>query len=194
MRSDPIKSVEEYQRFIRSYNNRAEFQFFALLNIMFETNLRISDCLALTWKRVRQRGELRDYCIVKEKKTGKYKRFFLTDNMRIILTRLYDQSRHRKINNYIFCNNKGKKLSYHTVYRRIKKRADKLKMKGNISCHTFRKSYAYALYQSTKDLSIVMTELNQSSIKSTLLYLGIEEEIREKHRREISKKYELLRE
>lgn len=171
---EPIKSkkalnaVEEYLR-VRSKRNRLIFVF------GINTGLRVSDILCLNIKDV----EDKTYVEIREKKTGKYKRFPLNNKLQELI-KDYLKERYKLYSfNYdepLFVGKKHKRLHRSQVYRFLNKACEALNINVNVGTHTMRKSFGYHFYKQYNDVALLQKILNHSSPAITLRYIGITQE------------------
>jgi len=75
---------------------------------------------------------------------------------------------------FVFLNNKGKKISRVMVFIIIKKLAELIGLKKNISPHTFRHSFASHLVEGGADLRAVQEMLGHESIITTEIYTHLD--------------------
>ena len=76
----------------------------------------------------------------------------------------------------VFLNNRGKKLSRVMIFIIIKKLAEKIGLKKNISPHTLRHSFATHLIEGGADLRAVQEMLGHESITTTEIYTHLDKE------------------
>lgn len=77
---------------------------------------------------------------------------------------------------FVFLNNRGKKLTRMMIFIIVKKHAKKAGIKKNISPHTFRHSFASHLLQGGADLRAIQTMLGHESISTTEIYMHIDKD------------------
>ncbi len=75
---------------------------------------------------------------------------------------------------YLFLNNRGKKLTTTMVFLIIQKLATKIGMKKHVSPHTFRHSFATHLVENGADLRAVQEMLGHESITTTEIYTHLD--------------------
>jgi integrase/recombinase XerD len=75
---------------------------------------------------------------------------------------------------YVFINNRGKKLSRMMIFNIVKKQTENVGIKKNISPHTFRHSFATHLLQGGANLRAIQTMLGHESISTTEIYMHID--------------------
>lgn len=78
--------------------------------------------------------------------------------------------------NIVFLNNRGKKLTRVMIFTIIKRLAEKIGLKKNISPHTFRHSFASHLVEGGADLRAVQEMLGHESILTTEIYTHLDRE------------------
>ena len=135
------------------------------------SGLRVSDILGLNVCDVMGKS----FIEIREKKTGKYKRFPLNKK----LCRLI-----REYTDGMICSDKplftGKKLGRldrSQVYRFLNEACRAVGIKDiNIGTHTMRKSFGYFFYKQYNDVALLQKILNHSSPSITLRYIGISQD------------------
>ena len=87
---------------------------------------------------------------------------------------------HMKINpdfeNILFLNRRGKQLTRVMIFTIIKRLAEKIELKKNISPHTFRHSFATHLLDGGADLRAIQEMLGHESIVTTEIYTHLDKE------------------
>ena len=172
--SEPIKDradIEAVKEYLASYSKRKQLIFAIGVN----TGLRVSDILALDISDVKNKT----YIEIREKKTGKYKRFTLNDKLKKLI-REYLKVREKQYSigecEPLFIGKKHHRLGRSQVFRFIKDACAKLGLQGNFSTHTMRKSFGYFFYKQDNDIALLQKILNHSSPSISLRYIGIDQE------------------
>lgn len=163
-----VKAVEEY---LKSYSKRNQLIFIFGIN----TGLRVSDILDLDISDVKNRS----YVEIREKKTGKYKRFPLNEKLKkLIKEYLKEREKRYSIggNEALFIGKKHCRLNRSQVYRFLNEACKKLNISINVGTHTMRKTFGYHHYKQFNDIALLQKILNHSSPSITLKYIGIEQE------------------
>lgn len=139
------------------------------------SGLRISDILPLKVRDVRGAS----YISIREKKTGKEKRFPINDELQKIIKHYIKGKRDYE---YLFRRTKGKNepISRQRVWQILNDAANFFEYKDKIGCHTLRKTFGYWLYQDTKDAASIMDILNHSDISITKRYIGVTQDSKDK--------------
>ncbi len=163
-----LKAVEEYLA-SRSIRNRLIFAF------GINTGLRVSDILRLNIADVKGKT----YVEIREKKTGKYKRFPLNKKLqRLLKEYLVERQKTYSVDEEepLFVGKKHCRLDRSQVYRFLNDACKNCEIKANVGTHTMRKTFGYFFYQQYHDVALLQKILNHSSPASTLRYIGIAQE------------------
>lgn len=144
------------------------------------SGLRISDILILRVRDVRGKNEV----YIREKKTGKEKRFALNKELIEILDQ-YVQD--KKDYEYLFKSPRypNKPITRQQAYN-ILTDAGRAFGIESIGTHTLRKTFGYHMYQQTHDAVTLKEILNHSDISVTLRYIGINQDNKDKAIRGLS--------
>lgn len=147
-----------------------------LIIVGINSGLRISDLLLMKHKHLSG-----DYIELHEKKTGKYRRIKINENIKDAYNIFINKE--GVINDadtFLFISQKGTVYNVRSINRIIK---DILKPKSsdlNISTHTLRKTFGRRVFEnnseSEKSLIYLSDIFNHSSISITRRYLGIRQE------------------
>ena len=172
---EPIKSKKDLERiegFLERHSKRNRLIFTFGIN----TGLRVSDILGLNVEDV----EGKSYVEIKEKKTGKYKRFPLNTKLKVLIK---DYLQNERCKSYsltekepLFLGKKHCRLDRSQVYRFLNEACKQLGIMANVGTHTMRKSFGYHFYKQYNDVALLQKILNHSSPAITLRYIGIAQE------------------
>ena len=172
---EPIKSKKDLERieeFLERHSKRNRLIFAFGIN----TGLRVSDILGLNVEDV----EGKSYVEIKEKKTGKYKRFPLNTKLKTLIK---DYLQNERCKSYalsekepLFLGKKHCRLDRSQVYRFLNEACKQLGITANVGTHTMRKSFGYHFYKQYNDVALLQKILNHSSPAITLRYIGIAQE------------------
>ncbi len=171
---EPIKDrkhIEEIEEYLKSYSKRNQLIFALGVN----TGLRISDILALDISDVKNKT----YVEIRERKTGKYKRFPLNNKLKKLIReylRYREQIYSFGEGEPLFVGKKHCRLNRSQVYRFLNEACNKLNININCGTHTLRKSFGYFFYKQYNDIALLQKILNHSSPSITLRYIGIDQE------------------
>ena len=167
---EPIRDIEKIElvKRILKCNGTRDFLLFLLgINV----GLRISDILKLKVRDVKDR----EYVTVKEQKTGKIKRFPITDSYKAVLEEYIKDKHHDE---WLFPSQRGDKpITRIQAYRIINDACFKAGIMTNIGTHTLRKTFGYHFYQKTKDVALLQYLFNHSAPSITLKYICIDQDM-----------------
>lgn len=163
-----LRAIEEY---LASYSKRNQLIFVFGIN----TGLRISDILGLDIADVKNKT----YMEIREKKTGKYKRFPLNNKLKFLIEEFLKE----RVNSYslddgdpLFVGKKHCRLNRSQVYRFLNEACLELGITANIGTHSMRKSFGYFFYKQNNDIVLLQKIFNHSSPAITLRYIGIDQD------------------
>ena len=160
---------EEFSLAKNSQSVRDEFLFTLGIN----SGLRISDLLPLRVCDVKDKTHI----TIKEKKTGKEKRFKINSNLRTVID---EYIRSMNDGNYLFASQKtGLPIRREQAYKILNNVAKQIGLE-EIGCHTMRKSFGFHFYQKTRDVALLQELFNHSAPSVTLRYIGINQDIMDK--------------
>ena len=171
--AEPIKDRGIIEGIKTALNIKKTRKYYALFCTGINTALRISDILKLRVFNVES-----GYVHTTETKTGKRKQFPINDALLAVLNN-YIKEFKLKDDDYLFFSNRKdglrniKSMDKSQAYRKLKEVVEALYPEIHFSTHVLRKTCGYWLYQSTKDIVLVMHALNHSSIAVTMRYIGL---------------------
>lgn len=171
---EPIKGKEQVkavEKYLEGYSKRNQLIFIFGIN----TGLRVSDILALDISDVKNRT----YVEIREKKTGKYKRFPLNEKLKkLIKEYLKEREKQYSISEGepLFIGKKHCRLNRSQVYRFLNEACKAVGLNINVGTHTMRKTFGYHHYKQFNDIALLQKILNHSSPSITLRYIGIDQE------------------
>ena len=164
---DVVLDVADY---LRARNERD----YVLFMFGIYTGLRISDILKFRVRDVKDK----DAVYIREKKTGKEKRFPINAELKPIIE---NYIKRKKDFEYLFKSPHfpNKAISRQQAYNIL---ADAGAAFGisSIGTHTLRKTFGYHMYQQTHDAVTIKEILNHSDISVTLRYIGINQDNKDK--------------
>ena len=171
---EPIKNTSDIKKIIQYFKKR-DFKYCVIFVIGIYSGLRISDILNLNISDVENITEIE----IKEKKTGKYKRFPLNAQCQNCtkqwLTIRKKQWAYDK-KEPLFIGKKHCRMERTQVFRMIKEACKQCNIEGNFGTHTMRKTFGYHHYHQFHDIVILQKIFNHSAPSITLRYIGIEQE------------------
>lgn len=178
---------DEFKRFLDCLHKDKKYNFEAFCRLAFCTACRGGDVLNLRWIDVLDKQQL----TIIEQKTGKVRSIPFNTNTRNALKNLWEKSGKPSKADYIMAAKlSDKPVSIQYLNRELKAMKVKYKLQiGNISTHSFRKTFGRYVYDtsdhSTESLFLLNRILKHSDIKTTMVYLGITQ-------KEINKVYESI--
>jgi len=179
-RVEPIRSVKKINDLKKYLLGSGNMRNYALVVLGFNSALRISDILNLTWGDVFdfEEKEFKSHVYVKEKKTGKSKKFLLNQNASGGLLKLKRKLGHINISDYIFKSREGqnKPITRYMAIKIIKGACDAVGIKEHIGCHSLRKTFGYHSWKKGVPIPVLMELYNHSNQSITKLYLGISQD------------------
>jgi len=155
------------------------YKFCLLISIGVFTGLRISDLLNLTYSDLLSNETF----TLREMKTKKQRSIKVNKDLKEIVLRIVSKSNITNLNQLIFINKYGTKSidkSYVNVKLKELVKKYRLKLDGNVSTHTFRKTLGRRVMEvnnySNESLVLLMELFGHSSMSITKRYLGIREQ------------------
>jgi integrase len=155
------------------------YKFCLLVSIGVFTGLRISDLLTLTYSDLLNNETF----TLREMKTKKQRSIKVNKDLKEIVSRVVSKSNITNLNQLIFINKYGTKSidkSYVNVKLKELVKKYRIKLDGNVSTHTFRKTLGRRVMEvnnySNESLVLLMELFGHSSMSITKRYLGIREQ------------------
>ena len=171
---EPIRDknkIETVKRILKENGSRDYLLFLLGIN----SGLRISDILKLKVSYVKNKKYIELY----EQKTGKYKRFPITNSYK---NALEDFIIGKDSDEWLFSSQRGgKPITRIQAYRIICNAYSKAGITVRIGTHTLRKTFGYHFYNKTKDIALLQYIFNHSAPSVTLRYIGINQDIIDKN-------------
>jgi len=155
------------------------YKFCLLISIGVFTGLRISDLLTLKYSDLLKNETFQ----IKEKKTQKQRSIKVNKDLKEIVSRIVQKSKINDLEQLIFLNKYGTKSidkSYVNVKLKEIIKMYRIRLEGNVSTHTFRKTLGRRVMEvnnySNESLILLMDLFGHSSMSITKRYLGIREQ------------------
>lgn len=176
---EPIRDLDivmDIADYLKSKNDRD----YVMFMFGIYTGLRISDILKFRVRDVRDK----DAIYIREKKTGKEKRFPINAELKPIIKEYVNDKDDYE---YLFKSprNNNKPITRQQAYN-ILSDAGKQFGVDKIGTHTLRKTFGYHMYQQTHDAVTIKEILNHSDISITLRYIGINQDNKDKAMKNLS--------
>lgn len=170
---EPIRDMDlvlDVADYLKVKNERNYFLF--MFGIY--TGLRVSDILKFRVRDVKDK----DAIYIREKKTGKEKRFPINEELKPIVA---NYIRGKKDYEFLFKspNFPNKAISRQQAYNILSGAGKAFGISG-IGAHSLRKTFGYHMYQQTHDAVTIKEILNHSDISVTLRYIGINQDNKDK--------------
>ena len=153
-----------------------EYKFCLLISVGVFTGLRISDLLNLKFSHLLNG----DVFVLTEKKTKKERSIKVNSTLKDIVQRIYKKSGISNLDEHIFLNKYQTKCidrSYVNVKLKELFVKYRIRVKGNVSTHTFRKTLGRRVVEvnnySSESLVLLMELFGHSNMAITKRYLGI---------------------
>ncbi|MBZ9621460.1 tyrosine-type recombinase/integrase [Clostridium sp. FP2] len=175
----PLKDKKQIDM-VKLYLKSKSIRNLLLFTIGISSALRISDILSLKTIQLYDYDskKAKDFIDVKEKKTGKSKRFATSPNLQKCIKDFIKEYKPEQ-NEYVFSSRKGTNKPI-TRQRAVQVLTEALDMCGlsyiNFGSHGMRKTFAYHCWKSGTDITYLMRILNHSSQKEVLRYISVEQE------------------
>lgn len=169
-----VLSIEEVDKLLEfepkdnfTYRNRC------ILELLYSTGLRISELVNLKLENINLESSL-----VKVMGKGSKERIvplndIATEYLSNYIKKVRPEMLKQTQTDYVFLNNHGKVLSRQAVFKMIKKRAEEINLKKDISPHTLRHSFATHLLQNGADIRFIQELLGHSDVATTEIYTHI---------------------
>lgn len=164
----PIREIQKIEEIRKILSTSKRNQALFLYGI--HTGLRISDLLKLKVGDVRDRTHIN----LRETKTKKAKRFKLNADLMALTS---DFIGDREDSEYLFKSREGenKPISRFMAYKILSEAAHEADL-PDIGTHTLRKTFGYHFYRKTQNIALLQLIFNHSSPKTTLRYIGIDQD------------------
>ena len=153
-----------------SYRNKA------MLELMYSSGLRVSELVNVNIHDIDTSN-----CIIRIMGKGSKERIVPLGDYAIKYIEIYIKEYREKlikkeINNYLFLNNHGKKMTRQGFFKILKQIAKEKNIKTEFSPHTLRHSFATHLLNGGADLRSIQEMLGHESISTTQIYTHVSKE------------------
>ncbi len=166
---EPIRKKKDLKK-IENILKKQGLRDLLLFTIGTNCGLRISDILNLNVGDVKNK----DYINIKEKKTGKYKRFPINSKLKPMFAKF---TKGRNLDEPLFLSVFKNRMERTQCYRIVNDACKKAGIDYKIGTHTLRKTFGYHHYQKFKDVVILQKIFNHYSPQVTLRYIGIDQDM-----------------
>ena len=153
-----------------SYRNKA------MLELMYSSGLRVSELVNVNIHDIDTSN-----CIIRIMGKGSKERIVPLGDYAINYLELYLKEYREKLvkkemNDYLFLNNHGKKMTRQGFFKILKQLAKEKNIKNEFSPHTLRHSFATHLLNGGADLRSIQEMLGHESISTTQIYTHVSKE------------------
>ena len=168
----------EYLRLLKCLEEDGDYRGVLYCTLSFCLALRVSDILKLKWYNIYGKNNV----TVTEKKTKKTKPIVIGANAQQRISDSYKKMGKPQLDDYIFKTpRKDAPITKQYINKVLKEWKEKYKLEvGNISTHTFRKTFGRYVYEkmnhSNESLVLLNRIFRHSSIQTTMIYIGIRDE------------------
>ena len=168
-----VLSKEEVDNLLNiELNDKYDYRNKAMLELMYVTGMRISELINIQMEDI----NLNNSCVIVNGKGNKERKIPFDEITTYYLEKYINEYRKqflKKINNYLFLNCFGEKISRQAFFKTIKSLAIKKNIHKNFSPHTLRHSFATHMVENGADLRSVQILLGHSDISTTQIYTNI---------------------
>lgn len=155
-------------------NTPYDYRTKAMFELLYATGIRISELINLRFSNLDLNNDLirvegkgsKERVVPINETSKKYLLLYLNDYRNLLI-------KPNKINDYIFLNNLGTKISRVGVFKLIKSEAIRANIKKDVSPHVFRHSFATHLLNNGANLRVIQELLGHSSISTTQVYTHV---------------------
>lgn len=184
MKTEPIRDIAKFIAMQKKLLEDGKVRECLLVQVMFNTNLRVSDALLMRWRDVCNGEDIYKTFVVKEQKVRNVKRpkpkyIPVSEQLHDSLLNFYYKYK-PKLNHYIFRSESNRVIRKNTSWRRgyvykfIRHYAGLVGIDGNIGSHTLRRSWAYHAYHTEiVPLELIRIILGHRDVRTTMEYAGI---------------------
>ncbi len=166
---EPIRSKEDIKK-VENILRQQSMRNLLIFTVGTNCGLRISDILTLNVGDVRNKN----YITIKEKKTGKYKRFPINSKLKPMFEKF---TKGRNMDDPLFLSVFNNRMERTQCYRIVTDACRKAGIDYKIGTHTLRKTFGYHHYQKFKDVVVLQKIYNHYSPQVTLRYIGIDQDM-----------------
>lgn len=181
-----VLTVEEIDKLLDiKINNNFDYRNKAILELMYATGLRASEVISLKVNDI----DL-EYCLVKTMGKGSKERIvpfgdYALESLKKYIYDVRGEMLKKNINDYLFINNHGNKLTRQGLFKIIKEVAHTNGIKKEFSPHTLRHSFATHLLNYGADLKSIQEMLGHSNLSTTQIYTHLSNSLLKKEYKNI---------
>ena len=172
---DPIMNQSDIMRmaeYLYKHNKRD----YVLFEIGINLGMRVTDFTSQKVEFYREACK-QEYVDLTPQKTRRFKkrvRLPINKDLKVLIE---NYIKNMDDDEWMFPSQKGgTPITRQHIHRIMSNTAKELGVKGNIGCHSLRKTFGYWHYYYNKDIRLLMEIFNHSSEEVTLRYIGVNEE------------------
>lgn len=172
-----VLSIDDVNKLLDiALNKPKDYRNKAILELLYATGLRISELVNLEFVNIDFDNDM-----LKVMGKGRKERVVPIGEIAMEYLKMYlENYRHyyvkKNINNYIFLNYRGERMTRQGVFKMLKGECRRAGINANISPHTLRHSFATHLLNNGADLRIIQELLGHSSLSTTEIYTHVTNE------------------
>lgn len=159
----PIRDVGMIQKMKKLFLNKGDIRGYLLFVLSINTGIYLKNLLELKVRDVKNKQYLT---------IGKNKVAPLSNEIQEIIRKTIDG---RKLDEPLFQSKVGQQLDRTSAFYIFKTICTELGVQDKYSVLSWRKTFAYHYYMKYKDLSFIQWLYNQGTVKNTLDFIGVEE-------------------
>jgi len=177
---EPIRSENQIRQIKGNLYRQESPRDYLLFVFGCNSGLRIGDLLSLKLADVKDgQGNLKDYLIIREQKTGKTRKVFFNKQIKEALNFYLEKTGIFDLDQYLFTNEKSKlnrPITRIRAYQLINSWCRKVGIRHKVGGHTLRKTFGYHLRKQGISIERISNLLNHRNIKVTFRYIGIDDD------------------
>lgn len=176
-----IKDQKKLTQIKNILRGEGDYRNLLLFSLWVNAALRIQDLLSLQVKHLFEEDlTIREFFDIKEMKTWKTNRIFITPKVKVIIWEYAERYPHIVANadNYVFFRKKTFPLGAKPIGRKmawlfLSWICKDVWLKGSYGTHTLRKTFWWMARTNNIWIELIQKKLNHSSLATTMLYLWI---------------------
>lgn len=178
---DWIKDPKKISQIRNILRDSGDYRNLLLFSLGINAALRIQDLLSLQVKDLFEEDlTIREFFDIKEIKTWKSNRIFITPKVKVILWEYAEKYPHivENAENYVFFRKKSFPLGSKPIGRKmawifLSGICKDVWLKGSYWTHTLRKTFGWMARTNNVGIELIQKRLNHGSLTTTMAYLGI---------------------
>lgn len=168
--SQPIKNIEVIKKIKEYYKQKNMLQDLLLFELGINTGANLKDLLQLRIKDIKNKA----YIAFDGDKV-----FPVSSEIQNIISKIADN---KDPSEFLFQNKSGNRINRSVVFTSFKEICSELGLPKDISVASWRKTFAFHHYKKYRDLSYLQWLFNQTTVKITLKFIGVYENMNLRYR------------